>query len=240
MTTSTHIANLLIIEDDEKLALLTKEYLSKKGFSVSHAEDGLMGINLAKELEPELIILDLMLPKVDGLTACRELKRWYRGPLLILTASEEDMDQVAALEMGADDYVSKPIHPRVLLARIRMLLRRYGPEPSLEEVENKSNELSFGKLYINFARRQVLYAKDKIQLSEGEFELLWLLASHPEQTLSREEISQCLRGIEHDGLDRSIDNKIVSLRRKLNDNQGPPRRIITVRGKGYVFITDQW
>jgi len=233
---------ILLVEDDLKLADLIKTYLTQQGFNVSHAQDGQQGLELAANILPQLIILDLMLPNVDGLTVCRKLQTWYQGALLILTASGDDMDQVAALEMGADDFVNKPIHPRVLLARIRTLLRRYEKKTSTPYQDNATNndQLIFDSLKINIGRRQVDLAGDPIKLTEAEFELLWLLASNPEQPMSRDKISKSLRGIEYDGLDRSIDNKIVSLRKKLSDNHGQPRRIITVRGKGYLFITDQW
>lgn len=234
--------SILLIEDDLKLAELITSYLSQHGFAVTHAKDGQKGLELASELLPQLIILDLMLPNVDGLTVCRKLQAWYQGVLLILTASGDDMDQVAALEMGADDFVNKPIHPRVLLARVRVLLRRYeeSSDTSDQNVTQVRDQLTFGRLKINFGRRQVELAGESIKLTETEFELLWLLANNPEQPVSRDDISQSLRGIEYDGLDRSIDNKIVSLRKKLGDVNGLPRRIITVRGKGYLFITDQW
>ncbi|MBJ7537898.1 response regulator transcription factor [Marinomonas transparens] len=233
---------ILLIEDDLKLAELITSYLGQKGFIVNHAEDGQKGLELAEQLLPQLIILDLMLPHVDGLTVCRKLQAWYQGSLLVLTASGDDMDQVAVLEMGADDFVSKPIHPRVLLARVRALLRRYekNTDTSHQTPETNKDQLTFDSLMINMGRRQVELAGEPVKLTETELELLWLLANNPEKPVSRDQISQSLRGIEYDGQDRSIDNKIVSLRKKLGDSHGLPRRIITVRGKGYLFITDQW
>ncbi|MDR6964768.1 response regulator transcription factor [Shewanella putrefaciens] len=233
---------ILLVEDDLKLAELITSYLGLQGFVIHHADDGQKGLELAEKLFPKLIILDLMLPNVDGLTVCRRLQAWYQGALLVLTASGDDMDQVAALEMGADDFVSKPIHPRVLLARVRALLRRDEKKAtsSCQTFIANNDQLIFGSLKINMGRRHVELAGESIKLTETEFELLWLLASNPEQPVSRDDISLSLRGIEYDGLDRSIDNKIVSLRKKLGDAVGLPRRIITVRGKGYLFITDQW
>jgi len=237
MTNSS--SNLIVlIEDDLKLASLITDYLQPHGYIVHHAGDGKHGLALAQEIQPQLIILDLMLPLVDGLTVCRELQQWYKNSLLILSASGDNMDQVAALEMGADDYVCKPIHPRVLLARVRALIRR---SETIKPVKKAPTDtLTFGQLNIHLGRRQVYLHTSEIRLSETEFELLWLLASNPEQPLSREHISQSLRGIAYDGLDRSIDNKIVSLRKKLNDNAQVAKKIITVRGKGYSFVTDQW
>jgi len=235
------LPTILLIEDDLKLAELVQSYLIQHGFLVSHARDGKQGLLLAQELSPQLIILDLMLPELDGLSVCRELKKWYENALLILSASEDNMDHVAGLEMGADDFVCKPIHPRVLLARIRALLRRFGNNTvgKPKEIVTK-NELIFDSLTINIGRRQVILNQVDIVLTEAEFELLWLLASNAEQPLSRDTISQKLRGIAYDGLDRAIDNKIVSLRKKLGDNAGLAQKIITVRGKGYLFVTDKW
>jgi two-component system response regulator RstA len=240
--TNEPFRTILLIEDDLKLAELITSYLGQQGFVVHHADDGQKGLELAEKILPQLIILDLMLPNLDGLTVCRRLQTWYQGALLILTASGDDMDQVAALEMGADDFVNKPIHPRVLLARVRALLRRdeKRANPLSQASTINNDQLIFDSLKINIGRRQVELAGELIKLTETEFELLWLLASNPEKPVSRDEISQSLRGIEYDGLDRSIDNKIVSLRKKLGDTNGLPRRIITVRGKGYLFITDQW
>ncbi len=230
-------SKILIIEDDIKLADLISEYLSERGFQLHHAENGALGLEMCSSLNPDLIILDLMMPVMDGLSVCRQLQNDYTGRILVLTASDDDMDQVAVLEMGAHDYVNKPIHPRVLLARIRTLLRR--EEPRAVQAPN-NNVLTFGGLQLNNTRRSVLLEQHEVVLSSTEFDLLWLLASQAEQALSRDAIMRSLRGIEHDGIDRSIDNKIVSLRKKLGDSDGLPKKIITVRGKGYMFIADHW
>lgn len=232
-----NLTHILLVEDDIKLADLVSSYLRKNRFKVSHAENGRLGLELAQTLQPHLVILDLMLPEIDGLSVCRELRSWYSGRIIILTASDEDMDQVASLEIGADDFVTKPIHPRVLLARIKVLLRR--EEFKVRDIST-SGSITYGGLTINEGKRQVLLNDKAVNLTEAEFGLLWLLASKPEQSLSRDDIMQSIRGIEYDGVDRSIDNRIVSLRRKLGDNEGLPKRIITVRGKGYLFVSDQW
>jgi len=238
---NTHI---LIIEDDLKLAKLMQDYLTLRDYKVSLAETGPQGLTMASEIQPQLIILDLMLPQMDGIMVCQQLKTWYKNRILVLSASDDDMDQVSVLEMGADDFVQKPIHPRVLLARIRTLLRRdhISSDSSNETAVAKEpvTNLCFGQLNLHFGRRQVSLNDQPVNLTETEFELLWLLASNPEKTLSRDQISQTLRGIEYDGLDRIIDNRIMSLRRKLGDNEGLAKRIITVRSKGYLFTTDQW
>jgi len=244
---------ILIVEDDIKLACLIKDYLVDHGFEVHHAENGEEGLKLARSINPDLVILDLMMPLMDGLSVCRHMQNWFNGRIVVLTASDEDMDQVAALEMGAHDYVKKPIHPRVLLARIRALLRRDEIRPdqiastqsaaSLEQNNSQTRNdeyISYGQLSLHKGRRQTQLNGNFIPLTEAEFELLWFIANNPEQPLSRDQIMKELRGIEHDGLDRAIDNRIVALRKKLDDIKGLPRRIITVRGKGYMFVTDQW
>lgn len=230
---------LLLIEDDKKFAGLVTEYLAPYDFDIAYAENGKIGLTMAEELQPGLIILDLMMPVLDGLSVCRQLQGWYQGRIIVLTASDEDMDEVACLEIGAHDFVSKPVHPRVLLARIRALLRR-DDKPAEPAHTNDVSRKQFGQLILNNNKRQVFLSGDLVSLTDTEFELLWVLASKPDQALSRDFIMQSLRGIEHNGLDRSIDNRIVSLRKKLGDNKGLPQRIITVRGKGYLFAPDQW
>ncbi len=231
--------SILIIDDDKKLAKLISTYLSKYQFDISLAEDGITGITLTKECQPHLIIVDLMLPEMDGLSVCRELRSFYSGRIIMLTASDEDMDQVACLELGADDFITKPVHPRVLLARIRMLLRRTEWQANVIEEDN-SDTIHYGSLSLYLGKRQVFLDSEVVSLTDAEFNLLWLLASNPEQPLSRDVIMKQVRGVEHNGFDRSIDNRIMALRRKLKDNKGLPKRIITVRGKGYLFVTDQW
>ncbi len=249
------LPRILLIEDDKQLADLVRTYLKEYGFEIKWAENGTLGLTIAQNFQPDLIILDLMLPEIDGLSVCRKLRAWYSGRIIILTASDEDMDQVAALEVGADDFVTKPIHPRVLLARVRMLLRRESLEtsptgnsdatyptyntPDDQKITDK-NIVIHGELQLKKSHREVLFRQKEIFLTEAEFSLLWFLATHPEIPLSRDDITQALRGISYDGLDRSIDNRIVSLRRKLGDNQGLSKRLITVRGKGYLFVSDQW
>lgn len=233
---------ILIIDDDIKLATLLASYLEKQGFVAHHADNGEQGLHEIKHLNPDLIILDLMMPLVDGLSVCRLIQDSYNGRILVLTASDDDMDQVAALEIGAHDFVCKPIHPRVLLARIRALLRRDEPSvvQNMSMSVNKSDWLCFGKLRLHSGRRRVELNGARVKFTEAEFELLWFLATNPEIPLSRSDIMMALRGIEHDGLNRSVDNRILILRKKLGDTQGLPKRIITVRGKGYMFVTDQW
>ncbi|EGR2797944.1 response regulator [Vibrio navarrensis] len=226
---------LIIVEDDIKLQQMLGDYFQSQGFTVITTDNGLDAPSLILQEKPCIVLLDLMLPGQNGLSVCRQIRDSYSGKILMLTASDDDFDHVAALEMGADDYVSKPIKPRVLLARIRMLLRR--PDVTLNE---ESNHCQFGVLKLNRIRKECQIAERVVSLTDGEFDLLWLLASSAEQVLSREWLTKTLRGIEYDGIDRTIDNRIVTLRKKLDDTTTPARKILTVRGKGYMFMPDVW
>ncbi len=235
------MTKICIVEDDEKLASLVRKYLEQRDYQVDVIEDGDAAIDGILSTCPDLVILDLMLPGKDGLTICREIRQKYDGRILFLTASEDDMDQVAGIELGADDFIVKPIKPRVLLARIRMLLRRKDAESLVEvQPDEAKKKLTFGGLVIHHSKRSATLADKPVSLTTSEFDLLWLLASHAEEVLSREYLYKKMRGIEYDGLDRSIDTKIANLRKKLGDNPSLSRRIITVRGQGYLFVPDSW
>ncbi|MBE4594228.1 DNA-binding response regulator [Vibrio navarrensis] len=225
---------LIIVEDDIKLQQMLGDYFQSQGFTVITTDNGLDAPSLILQEKPCIVLLDLMLPGQDGLSVCRRIRDSYFGKILMLTASDDDFDHVAALEMGADDYVNKPIKPRVLLARIRMLLRR--PDVTVHE---ESNHCQFGVLKLNRIRKECQIAERVVSLTDGEFDLLWLLARSAEQVLSREWLTKTLRGIEYDGVDRTIDNRIVTLRKKLDDTT-PARKILTVRSKGYMFMPDVW
>ncbi|WP_129139460.1 response regulator [Modicisalibacter coralii] len=231
---SKHKDHVLIIEDDERLANLTREYLEANGFQVTLEADGTHAVERIVELEPDIVILDLMLPGEDGLSICRRVRPQYAGPILMLTARTDDMDQVLGLEMGADDYVPKPVQPRVLLARMRALMRRSDP------VESGSGavRLTFGNLTIDSATREAWLEGERVDLTSAEFDLLWLLADNAGRVLTREEIFSSLRGIKYDGQDRSIDVRVSRIRPKIGDDPNQPHRIKTVRSKGYLFVKD--
>lgn len=226
---------LIIVEDDIKLQQMLSDYFMSQGFSVITVDKGTDAPEMILNEKPALVLLDLMLPGQDGLSVCRQIRDAYNGKILMLTASDDDFDHVAALEIGADDFVNKPIKPRVLLARVRMLLRR--PDVA---VNQDANNCRYGALKLNRIRRECQLADQTINLTDGEFDLLWLLATSAEQVLSRESLTKALRGIEYDGVDRTIDNRVVTLRKKLNDTTTPPKKILTVRGKGYMFMPDTW
>ncbi|HGS4673426.1 MULTISPECIES: response regulator transcription factor CarR [Vibrio] len=229
--------SLYIIEDDTKLREMLAEYMTNQGFQVTTFATGETASEQILLNQPDLVLLDLMLPGENGLTICRQIRAQFLGKILMLTASDDDFDHVAALEMGADDFVNKPIKPRVLLARIRMLMRR---EERTTANADTTHLLQFGALLLNQSRRYCELDGEVINLSDSEFDLLWLLASAADQVVSREFLTKSLRGIEYDGLDRTVDNKIVTLRKKLCDDSSTPKRIITVRGKGYLFVPDTW
>ena len=239
---------ILLIEDDEKLTKLLSLYLTRNGFSVEVGHKGTDTQHLIDSHDPDLLILDLMLPEMDGLSVCREIRADFKGKILILTASDDDMDQVAALEMGADDFVCKPLQPRVLLARIRMLLRRKEPavdtplksEATHKESVTDANVLQLGSLQLNKLTQRCLLQDELVNLTPSEFDLLLILVMHADQVLSREHLVKLTRGIDYDGIDRTIDNKIVLLRKKLQDDPALPKRIITLRGKGYLLVSSEW
>lgn len=226
-------STILIVEDDQKLAGLISEFLQQQGLPVAHEANGAEAVQRILDTQPALVVLDLMLPGEDGLSICKRVREaGFARPILMLTARSEDQDHIHGLELGADDYVTKPVRPQVLLARIRALLRRSG-EP---ESSGASSRLSFGGLVIDNDRREAWLTEDLIELTGAEFDLLWLLASNAGRILSREEIFVSLRGIEYDGQDRSIDVRISRIRPKIGDDPDLPRIIKTVRSKGYLFV----
>ncbi|TPE54747.1 response regulator [Maribrevibacterium harenarium] len=231
--------SILIVEDDERLATLTQEYLQKNGFTVGVEPDGRNAISRIINEQPSLVILDLMLPGVDGFTVCRTVRNEYNGPILMLTARSDDVDQILGLEIGADDYVSKPAKPRVLLARVQSLLRRSTMDVDLSApVSEVEQTLTFGPLVVHNSRREAWLEGNEVELTSAEFDLLWLLASNAGRILSREEIFSELRGIKYDGQDRSVDVRISRIRSKIGDDPIHPRRIKTIRSKGYLFVKE--
>ncbi len=232
---------ILLVEDDIRLADLVSEYLAAQGFTINVELRGDTAVSRIINEQPDMVLLDLMLPGKDGLSVCRDVRNDYPGPILILTAKEDDMDQVAGLELGADDYVKKPVEPRVLLARIRAVFRRAdrSVNPPAREAA-KQEKLRFGTLTIDFTAREVVMNGRQIELSTTEFDLLWLLASNSGKVLDRDHIYKTLKGIEYDGLDRSMDVAVSRLRKKLEDDPHKPFRIKTVWGSGYLFVETAW
>ena len=236
--------HLLMIEDDARLAAMVAEYLGQSGFAVNHAPDAQTGLRLlhdgppGQSAPPDLVILDLMLPDMDGLDVCRRIRSLpgvlAQVPVLMLTAKGDPMDRIIGLEIGADDYLPKPFEPRELLARIRAVLRRRveGP-PSI------SNRLVFGSLEIDRDARTVTVAAQLCDLTSYQFDLLVALAERSGRVLTRDQIMEAVRGRELDAFDRSIDVHMGRIRAAIEVDAKNPKRILTVRGVGYVFARQQ-
>jgi DNA-binding response OmpR family regulator len=227
--------SILLVEDDASLAEWILQYLRGYDYQLNHINRGDLVIERVKQQPPELIILDVMLPYKNGFDICRELRVFYSGPILMLTACGEEADEILGLDLGANDYLTKPVRPRVLLARIKALLRR---EPL--ELSTQDGQLRFGQLKILRDAKTVFYRDEMVAITANEFDVLWLLASRAGEVIRREELVNQLRGIEYDGFDRSIDIRISRLRKKLLDNTEQPYRIKTVWAKGYLFSPEAW
>ena len=230
-------AHILVVEDDASLCEWIVNYLIKYNYEVSIANQGDMALLLIKEDNPDLVLLDINLPVKDGFEVCKEARLFYTNPILMMTASDDELDEVLGLEIGADDYITKPIRPRALLARIKLLLKRRSE--SMEE-DTAVSELSFGCFKLDKTSRTVWLNGSAINISSNEYELLLILCSHAGVTMSREQLLSQLRGINYDGFDRTIDTMISRIRKKLNDDMANPKRIKTVWGKGYIFAPDAW
>jgi DNA-binding response OmpR family regulator len=234
---------VFLVEDDTKLAGLIKAYLEGHHFTVTVVHDGARAVARILAEKPALVILDIMLPGKDGKTICRELRGRYDGPIVMLTALDEEVDQIVGLELGADDYITKPVRPRLLLSRINALLRvmaRSGAgtprDPATPDADDRAEKIVLGGLEIHLPSRTVLLDGKSIELTTSQFDLLSFLASHAGQVISRDQISRHLRGIDYDGLSRSIDLAIVRLREKIGDDARHPRMIKSIRGEGYLMV----
>ncbi|MEL4177512.1 response regulator transcription factor [Roseateles sp. PN1] len=233
-TEDTAAARILLVEDDERLAQLVAEALRKSGYAVTHCVNGLDGEALMRAEAFDVVLLDGHLPGKDGFDVLRDTRAQFAGRIVMLTARDDDIDQVLGLEGGADDYITKPVAPRVLLARIKALLRRDAPSASAADTD----ELRFGALVIKPSARDVRVAGAPVELTTAEYDLLLFLAERAGSTVTREDIMQGLRGIEFDGLDRAIDARVSRLRKKIGDDAQAAERIKTVRGQGYLFAKD--
>lgn len=226
---------VLIVEDDELFATQLAGFLEKRGYQVSVEDDGNRAVSRVLAAPPDAVILDGNLPRKDGFSVCREIRDQYSGAILMLTARDDDFDRVLGLELGADDYLIKPVEPRVVEAHLKACLRRFETRPMQEPAE-----LRYGKFSINGSERVVHLDGKELVFTTAEFELLWMLAKRAGSILSRDEIMAGARGLPHDGLDRSIDMRVSRLRKRLGDDPDNPRRIKTVRGKGYLFSRNDW
>jgi DNA-binding response OmpR family regulator len=230
MTASEHI---LVVEDDASLAAWICDYLSQHNYRVTLATTGTMAVQRIAADKPDLVVLDLMLPEKNGFDVCREVRQFFAKPILMMTASGDEVDEVLGLELGADDYITKPVKPRVLLARIKALLRR---EPNVAPESSRS----FGRLFLDAHSKSVVLDGTSLEFSPHEFDVLWLLACRAGEVVSRTDLVSQLRGIDYDGFDRSVDIRISRLRKKLGDSADAPAKIKTVWGRGYMFAPDAW
>ena len=242
---------VLLVEDDQRLADLTAQYLRQNGLRVTIESHGEQALERIRREPPDVVLLDLMLPGMDGISVCRELRRTSTVPILMLTALDTDINQVIGLEAGADDYVAKPADPIVLLARLRALLRRAGsgahdperPPPGRAgglPVATPAPDIHLGALQVSERARTVHLAGEPVPMTTQEFELLLLLARRAGHIVSRNEVFRAVRGIDYNGQDRSTDARVSRLRRKLGDSANNPSRIKTIWGKGYLLVPDAW
>ena len=219
---------VLVVDDDVKTVELVKLYLNRDGYRVVTAYDGAEALRLARENHPDLIVLDLMLPEVDGLEVCRTLRAESDVPIIMLTAKSTDRDKLTGLDLGADDYMTKPFSPRELAARVRTVLRRLPGERGPDEVER-------GQLAVNFLTHEAYLAGRPLNLTTVEFKLLGVLIKEPGRVFSRAQLIEKALGYDFEGFDRTIDVHILNLRRKLEPNPSHPTYIKTVYGAGYKF-----
>ena len=232
------MSSLLMIEDDERLAGMVSDYLGASGYVVHHAPDAGAGLEQLQHALPELVILDLMLPDMDGLQVCQRIRALPGAagqvPVLMLTAKGDPMDRIIGLEMGADDYLPKPFEPRELLARIRAILRRKGGGAT-----SAVQSMQFGSLEIDRDARRITVRGQARELTSYQFDLLVALAERAGRVLTRDQIMEAVRGRELEAFDRSIDVHMGRIRAAIEDDVKNPKRILTVRGVGYVFARQQ-
>lgn len=224
---------ILLVEDNLKLVKYLKKMLINEGYHVTTEYRGDSAVYRIIKEKPDLVILDIMLPEMNGKQICETVRDEYRGKILMLTALNTEQSEVTSLKLGADDYVTKPVKEEVLKARISALLRR----PNLVE---ESKKIQFDNLNIDLIKKSISYCGKPIDLTPSEYELLTLLAKNADTVLSRDNIAYALRGREYDGVDRSIDLKISRLRKILGDDLDNPYRIKTIYSKGYLFLSDSW
>jgi DNA-binding response OmpR family regulator len=232
--------SILLVEDDDELAQWTQDYLSSRGFAVEVTSSGLEAIKRIGEQPPDLVLLDGMLPDIDGLDVCRQIRHTYTNPIIMLTARDEEIDEVLGLEVGADDYITKPVRARALLARIRGHLRKSQAASSSNETESAKSQIRLNRLIIDKQSRTVVLKDKPVFVTSAEFDVLWLFAERAGEVISRQELVNQLRGFDYDGFDRSIDLRISRIRKKLGDDPNEPCLIKTIWGKGYLFARDGW
>jgi DNA-binding response OmpR family regulator len=222
---------VMVVDDDVKTVELVKLYLNRDGYRVITAYDGVEALRLARESHPDLIVLDLLLPGIDGLEVCRTLRAESDVPIIMLTAMSTDQDKLTGLGLGADDYVTKPFSPRELAARVRAVLRRIPGDRGPEEI-------TYGQLTISFTKHEAFLSGKPLNLTAAEFRLLGALIKEPGRVFSRAQLIEQAFGYDFEGFDRTIDVHILNLRRKLEPEPQQPKYIKTVYGAGYKFVME--
>ena len=225
---------ILLVEDDLTLADWVIEYLQEQNFQVEHVARGDLVQEKVKKFSPELVLLDVMLPGINGIEVCRLLRQDSAIPIIMLTARADEFDEVIGLEAGANDYVIKPVRPRALLARINSALK------NINAPEQPSNEITLGQLNINSEANRVTYHGEEIELSTSLFSFLWFLANHAGEVVDRDTVFKALKNREYDGQDRRFDVMLSTLRKIFSDDPQSPKKFKTVWGKGYLFVADAW
>lgn len=225
---------ILVVDDEKPIADILEFNLKKEGFTVFCAYDGEEALKKVEEVKPDLMLLDIMLPKRDGMEVCREIRKKHDFPIIMLTAKDSEIDKVLGLELGADDYVTKPFGTRELIARVKANLRRHMKSVS-EDEENETNDITVGHLIIQPDAYLVLKRDEKIELTHREFELLHYLSKHKGQVMTREHLLQTVWGYDYFGDVRTVDVTIRRLREKIEDNPSHPGWIVTRRGVGYYL-----
>ena len=225
-------SSVLLVDDDPKIAKLLRSYFEKEDFSVLTALDGTTALQLYRDKKPDILVLDLMLPGVSGLDVCRQIRKESETPILMLTARDEETDRLIGLELGADDYVSKPFSPREVVARAKAILRRSRKTPE------KTEPFKIGKFIVDTAGYTVSAEGSPVDLTPTEYRIFELLATHPGQVFTRFQLVEQIQGVAFEGYERTIDAHVKNLRRKIDDNPKDPRIIQTVYGVGYKFAGD--
>jgi DNA-binding response OmpR family regulator len=224
-------ARVLIVDDERKTVDIVRLYLEKDGYKVLTAYDGREALDAARQKQPDIVILDVMLPGLDGLDLCRILRNeGNKVPIIMLTARTLDDDKLVALDLGADDYVTKPFSPRELVARVRAVLRRAG-----NTTEHGPAKVAFGDLVIDFVRHEALKSCQDVPLTPTEFKLLETLIKEPGRAFTRLELLDRVFGVDYDGMERTVDVHVMNLRKKVEDDASHPRYVVTVPGLGYRF-----
>lgn len=227
-------SKILLIEDDRDISQLTQMYLTAEGYQVEAIYDGSSAIDKIKELQPDLVLLDLMLPGKSGAEICAEARQFYTGMIMVLTAAEDEMSEVSLFKFGADDYVTKPVRGHILVARIEALMRRYQRQQKLEQSSYVSDAHG---IVINAQNQTAYYEHKPINLTNSEFEILQLLIEHVGETVSRDHCCRLARGIEYNVNNRSIDMRVSGLRKKLIQAEVYSATIKTIRNQGYKLVS---